>query len=127
MKILTTSIARILFAIPFLVFGMMHFAFADQMKMGIPAFVPGALFLVYLSGAGLIAASLSLFIQKWVKEAMIGVSVFLISTIMLVHVPGLGNPDPMFQQMAMSGLFKDIGLLGASLTFLGLYSDKKLS
>jgi putative oxidoreductase len=122
MKNLTATAGRILFAVPFLVFGLMHFAFAQNMAMAIPSFLPGGVIWIYLSGAGLIAAAVSLFIQKLTKEAMIGISFFLVSTIAMVHVPGMGNPDPMMQQMAMSGLFKDIGLLGGALTYFGLYS-----
>lgn len=125
MKYLTTTTARILFALPFLVFGIMHFVFANQMAMAIPSFLPGAQFWVYLSGIGIFAAAISLFIQKLVKEAMVGVSIFLVATIALIHFPGMGNPDPMIQQVAMSGLFKDIGLLGGALTYLGIYSHKQ--
>ncbi len=124
MKTLTTTVARILFAVPFLVFGLMHYAFADQMALALPSFLPGGTLWIYATGTGLIAASISLFIQKLTKEAMIGVSLFLVSTIALVHIPGMGNPDQMMQQMAMSGMFKDIGLLGGALTYLGVYSNK---
>jgi uncharacterized membrane protein len=125
MKTLTTTTARILFALPLLVFGLMHFAFASNMAMAIPSFLPGGVLWIYLSGTGLIAGAVSLLIQKWTKEAMIGYSFFLVSTIAFVHVPGMSNPDQMMQQMAMSGLFKDIGLLGGALTYLGLYSTKQ--
>jgi uncharacterized membrane protein len=124
MKLLTTTIARILFAIPFLVFGLMHFAFAENMAKAIPSFLPGGVIWIYLTGAGLVAAAISLFIQKYTKEAMYGIILFLISTISLLHIPGMGNPDQMMQQYAMSGLFKDMGLLGGALTYLGIYSNK---
>lgn len=125
MKSLTKNAARILFAVPFLVFGINHFIFADQMKMAIPSFLPGGIFWVYATGLGILAASISLLIQKMTKEAMIGLSLFLIATIAFVQIPGMGNPDPMMQQMAMLGLFKDIGLLGGALTYLSIYSQKQ--
>lgn len=125
MKILTTTIARILFAVPFLIFGLMHFAFAENMAKVIPSFLPGGVFWIYATGAGLIAAAVSLIIQKMVKEAMFGLALFLISAVAMIHMPGMGNPDPMMQQMAMSGLLKDIGLLGGVLTYAGIYSQKQ--
>ncbi|MBP6672764.1 MAG: DoxX family protein [Bacteroidetes bacterium] len=124
MKLITTTVARILFAIPFLAFGLMHFAFAENMGKAIPSFLPGGVLWVYLSGAGLIAAAVSLFIQKMVTEAMFGLSLFLVSAVALIHMPGMGNPDPMMQQMAMSGLLKDIGLLGGALSYAGIYAKK---
>ena len=124
MKTLTTTIARIFFAIPFLMLGIAHFAFADQMKMAIPSFLPGGVLWIYLTGFGIVAAAISLFIQKMTKEAMIGISLFLVATIAFIQIPGMNNPDPMLQQMAMTGLFKDIGLLGGALTYLGIYSKQ---
>ena len=41
MKILTTTIARIIFAIPFLIFGLNHFMKADMMAGMVPSFLPG--------------------------------------------------------------------------------------
>lgn len=124
MKTLTTVVARILFSLPFFVFGLLHFAVADNMAQALPSFLPGGVIWIYLTGLGLLAAAVSLWIQKWTKEALLGISFFLISTIAMVHVPGFSNPDPMMQQMAMSGLFKDLGLLGGALSYLGVYSHK---
>ena len=124
MKTLTTTIARILFGIPFLVFGLMHFSFADKMAGIVPSFLPGGILWIYLTGFGLVLAAISLFTQKFTKEAMIGTSIFLVATIALVQAPGMANPDPMMQQMAMSGFLKDTGLLGGALTYLGIYSSK---
>ncbi|NUN69540.1 MAG: DoxX family protein [Bacteroidetes bacterium] len=122
MKILTTVVARVLFALPFLVFGLMHVAAGQNMAMMIPSFLPGGVLWVYLTGVALIAGGLSLIINKLAKEALIGLSVFLIAVVATVHVPGVSNPDPMMQQIAMSGLLKDIGLLGGALAYLGSYS-----
>lgn len=124
MKTLTTTVARILFGVPFLVLGSLHFAFADQMKMALPAFLPGGVLWMYVTGIGLVAAAISVFSQKFINYAMIGLSIFLMATIAIIHIPNLGNPDPIMMQMAMSGMFKDIGLLGGALVFLGLYSTK---
>jgi putative oxidoreductase len=125
MKTLTTTVARILFGVPFLVFGLMHFAFSDQMAKAIPSFLPGGILWIYLTGTGLISAAISLYTEKLTKEAMIGLSIFLVLTIAIVQIPGMINPDPIRQQMAMSGLFKDIGLLGGGLTYLGIYTHKQ--
>ena len=123
MKTLTTTVARILFGVPFLVLGLMHFAFGDKMAAAIPSFLPGGVLWGYLTGAGLVAAAISLYIKKLTKEAMIGLSIFLVSAIAFVHAPGLGNPDPMMQTVAMTGFLKDIGLLGGALTYLGISSQ----
>ena len=120
MKTLTTTVARVLFGVPFLVLGLMHFAFGEKMAAAIPSFLPGGVLWIYLTGAGLVAAAVSLYTKKLTKDAMIGLSVFLISAIAFVHAPGLGNPDPMMQMVSMTGFLKDIGLLGGALTYLGI-------
>lgn len=122
MKTLTTTIARILFAVPFLGLGLMHFAFANAMAGAIPSFLPGGVLWVYLTGTGIIAAAISLISQKFTKEAMIGLSIFLVATISMVQFPGMSNADPMMAQMSTVGFLKDIGLLGAALSYLGQYS-----
>jgi putative oxidoreductase len=127
MKILTTNRSHGSYLrYPSSSLALMHFAFAENMAKAIPSFLPGGVFWVYATGAGLIAAAtISLFIQKMVKEAMFGlVALPDISNRAMIHMPGMGNPDPMMQQMAMSGLFKDIGLLGGALTYAGIYSQK---
>lgn len=125
MKILTTVVARVLFALPFLVFGLLHLAAGQNMAMMIPSYLPGGVLWVYLTGIGLLAGGISLIINKMTKEALLGISVFLVATIAMVQAPGLTNPDPMMQQMAMSGFFKDLGLLGGALAYLGIDSNKQ--
>jgi uncharacterized membrane protein len=125
MKTLTTTIARIFFAMPFLVFGILHLVAGQGMAMAIPAYLPGGVVWVYLTGIALIAGAVSLLVQKLTKEALIGISLFLVATIFMVQAPGLANPDPMMQQMAMSGFFKDLGLLGGALAYLGTYTNKQ--
>lgn len=125
MNILTTVVARVLFALPFLVFGLLHVAAGQNMAMMIPSYLPGGVLWVYLTGVGLIAGGVALIINKMMKEALIGISVFLIATVAMVQAPGLMNPDPMMQQMAMSGFFKDLGLLGAAFLYLGIVTKKQ--
>lgn len=125
MKLLTSTVARILFGVPFLMFGVNHFFYAPVMQGMIPSFLPGGILWIYLTGIGLIAAAVSLFIAKLTKEAMIGVSLFLLAAIAFIHIPGLGSPDQAVMERSMMGMLKDIGLLGASLSFYGQFSGPK--
>src|SRR2546421_4669385 len=111
MKVLTTTIARILFAIPFAIFGILHLMNADKMAGYVP--IPGGAFWMYFTGVALIAAAVSMVTRKLVKIAAIGLAVFLLLTIILIQIPGLSNPQ--MAQMAMTGLLKDTSLLGGAL------------
>ncbi len=57
MNILTTSGARLLYAIPMALFGILHFMNASDMAGMVPSFIPGGVFWVYLTGLGLILAA----------------------------------------------------------------------
>jgi putative oxidoreductase len=104
-------IARILFALPLLIFGLMHFAFAKNMAGMVPSYIPGGIFWIYFTGLGLILTSVSLLINKYTKISGLLLSLMLLIFILTMHIPGIiaGN------QMAMGGLLKDVGLIAGAL------------
>ncbi len=97
---------KYLFAIPFAVFGIFHFAFAENMK----GLAFGSSILVYLTGAALIAAAVSMLIGKLDKLAAVLLAVFLLLTAFLVHLEAAQGGDA-------GNLLKDIMLAGASLMY----------
>ncbi len=116
MKILTSSIARIIFAIPFLVFGTFHFLNTEAMLSMVP--IPGGLFWVYFTGLALIAASVSIILNKLTMISCILLAFLLLTFIVTIHIPGLMNESTM--QMSMMNLLKDMALMGAALSFAGV-------
>lgn len=104
-----TTIGRILFGLPFIIFGLFHFLNAEQMGGMVP-FPPQTLW-VYLSGAGLILAGISILIQKKAKLALRLLALELLIFVAVIHLPAVIGGD----QMAMSGLLKDLALAGAAL------------
>ena len=123
MNTLTKTSGRILFSVPFLAFGIMHFFFGEGMKGMVPSYLPGGVAWVYITGAALIAAGVSIITKKEGKLAMLLLSVFLVITIATVHIPALANQATM--QMAMAGALKDIGLLGGALTYAAIFSSEE--
>jgi uncharacterized membrane protein YphA (DoxX/SURF4 family) len=113
-----TNIGRIVYAIPFLIFGIFHFMNAGGMAERILNGWPANVFIVYLTGAALILASISIIINKLARTASLLLALFLLLTIALVHLPGLANEDTM--QMAMSNALKDMGLMGGAIILAGL-------
>lgn len=122
MKTLTTTVARILFAIPMLIFGMMHFMNAGMMAGMVP--LPGGVFWVYLTGLGLVAASISIFTQKFTKIACLLLAVMLMMFVLTIHLPGVMSGDPAKMQMAMPNMLKDMALAGAALLLAGIYNKE---
>lgn len=123
MKTLTTTVARILFAIPMLIFGIMHFMNAGMMAGMVP--LPGGVFWVYLTGLGLVAAAISIFTQKFTKIACLLLAVMLMMFVLTIHLPGVMSGDPAKMQMAMPNMLKDMALAGAALLLAGIYNKEK--
>ncbi len=121
MKQLTTTVARVLFAIPFLVFGLMHFMKGGDMVSYVPSFIPGGVFWVYLVGLGLVAAAVSIIMQKKAKMACLLLAIMLMIFVLTIHIPGLFNDATM--QMSMTMMLKDLALSGAALFFSGSFAD----
>ncbi|OGU17638.1 MAG: hypothetical protein A2X61_02210 [Ignavibacteria bacterium GWB2_35_12] len=118
-------IGRIVFALPFLVFGINHFIYAPMMAGLVPSYVPGGVFWVYITGAGLIAASVSVAANRLVKISGLLLALLLLLFVLTIHIPGLGNPQ--MAQMAMIGLLKDTAMMGAAImasAFFGNWEKK---
>jgi len=122
MKILTTTVARILIALPFLVFGLMHMFAAEQMTDVVPAWLPAPVFWVYFTGLCMIAGGASIVAQKYAALGSKLLSLLLAIIILTIQLPMLGNPE--MQQMAIIGFLKDLGLLGATLTYARLFEEQ---
>lgn len=118
MKTLTGPIARILYGLPLIMFGYMHFANAGQMTGMV--WLPGGAFWVYLTGIALFLAAISFVVDRYVVYAAYGLTLFLLLTALTVHLPAvLGG-----SQANMSGLLKDLMLAGAALYFAGRKSEE---
>lgn len=109
------------FAIPFAVFGILHFLNASAMAGMVP--VPGGAFWMYFTGAALIAGSVGILTGILGKWAALGLAALMLTFILFIHIPGLG--DPKTQQMATMGLLKDLALLGGALTWAALFHEEK--
>ena len=76
---MTNKLPRLLFSLPFIILGSMHFINAPAMAGLVPTFVPGAIFWVYFTGICLVAAGISLNIGKKDGLAMKLLAVLLIT------------------------------------------------
>jgi len=111
MKPLSNSIIRILFSIPFLVFGIMHILAGKDMAAMIPPYIPWPIIWVYITGIALIAAAISFILNKKAKLAGILLAVLLLLFVVTIWLPRAANND----LTAISSLLKDIGLMAGSL------------
>ena len=124
MKKLTGKPAQIIFAIPFAIFGLFHFMNAGSMT-GVLGGWPAAEFLVYLSGAGLIAAAVAIIINKYARLACLLLAAELLIILVATQIPMLSNPD--MAQMATINILKDISLIGGALMVAGMLDNNVTS
>lgn len=106
------NLGKYLFAIPMLMFGIGHMGNANAMSGMVP--IPGGAFWVYLTGAALIAAAVSIAIGKMDKLATALLGLMLIIFALSIHLPGMMGSEGMEQQAYMGNLMKDLSLGGAA-------------
>jgi len=110
---LTGPVARVLFALPFFIFGINHFANTDQLTGVVPEIIPGSAFWVYLTGAAFLATSTAIMANRFVATAGLVLAAILLTFVLSVHLPALlGGAEG---GMAMTHLLKDTALAGGAL------------
>ena len=122
MKKLTT-IGRILFAIPFALFGINHFLMLDYYLGMLTSFVPLGAYTIILTGIMLIAASISIITKILVKFSTLLLAGLLFIFIITIHIPHMFTDAD--KTITIIGLLKDISLLGGSLMIAGIYSEEE--
>ena len=114
----TNTIAKasqIVFALVMAIFGLFHFMGADGMAGYVPAYIPGGVIWVYITGLGLILAAVAMIIGKYTKLACYLLGAMLLIFVLTLHLPGyLHAADSAAKQAAMPGLLKDIALAAAA-------------
>ena len=110
------SLGRWIFPAPFAIFGLMHFMNAEAMSGMVPGYMPAPTIFVFLSGAGLIAAAVSMYIGKYDKLAATLLGIMLLLFVLMLHLPGAmaGGEEA---AGPMGNLLKDIGLAGAAFIY----------
>ena len=117
------SLGRWFFVIPFALLGILHFMDAGAMVNNVvPSYMPAKLVWVYIAGAGLIAASVSMLLGKWDKLAATLLAVFLLLLVAIVHAP---NAVGAGSQSAVSFMCKDLALAGAAMMYALNYAKDR--
>jgi putative oxidoreductase len=115
---LTHQIGRILFAVPFLGFGISHLMRGSDMAAILPTWLPGnEIIYVYITGALQILAAIAIIIKKYDYQAALGLAALTLLIVLIVHLPAFSNGPT--GQIVMANALKDIALAGAALLYAG--------
>ena len=120
-----TTIGRILFAIPFAIFGINHFLMTDYYLGMLTSFIPLGAYTIILTGIMLIAVSISIISKIFVKLSTTLLAVLLFIFIITIHIPHLIIETD--KTISLIALLKDISLMGGSLMIAGIYSEEEES
>ena len=120
-----TTIGRILFALPFALFGINHFMMTDYYIGMLTSFIPLGAYTIILTGIMLIVASISIISKKFVKFSTIMLAILLFIFIVTIHIPHLFIAAD--RTVTIIALLKDISLMGGSLMIAGIYSDEEVN
>lgn len=116
MKNLAT-IGRILFALPFAVFGINHFLMMDYYLGMLTSFVPLGGYTIILTGLIMIGVSISIITKKFIRLSTLILAGLLFIFIVTIHIPHL--LDGSDKTPIVIALLKDISLMGGSLMIAG--------
>lgn len=116
-----TVTGRILFALPFGIFGLNHLLMVDFFTGMLTTIIPGGGFTVIFTGVLLIAACILIILKKFVKEAAATLAVLLLLFILTIHIPHLVQSTTHEETMwALVNLLKDTSLMGGAILILGI-------
>jgi putative oxidoreductase len=118
-----TTLGRILFALPFAIFGINHFLMTDYYLGMLTSFIPLGAYTIILTGIMLIVASISIITKKFVRFSTIMLAILLFIFIITIHIPHLFIEAD--RTVTLIALMKDISLMGGSLMIAGIYSEEE--
>jgi uncharacterized membrane protein YphA (DoxX/SURF4 family) len=114
-------LGRILYGLPFLGFGAGHLINADKMSVMVPAYIPGGVVWIYLTGVAFIVASVAIVTGIKARAACFGLALMLLVFVATIDLPGMANPNVQLQMMSTVGLLKDVSLVGAALVLASTF------
>jgi uncharacterized membrane protein len=117
--------AGIIFGIPWIVFGIQHFMYADFVSGLVPAYMPVRIFWAYLTGVAMIAAGISFIIRRQVRLAAFLLGCMLLLFILMLHTLLLsGEPQV---GMHWTRALQDTAIMGAAFGLCLIYSPHSSS
>lgn len=114
----------LLFAFTLVIFGLQHFWNASFVASLIPTWLPGRLFLTYLTGVGLIAAGVSMAFRVAVKLSARLLAATFFLWVAILHVPRVAAHSENGDEW--SSAFVALAMCGASLIVAGRASRRAL-
>lgn len=115
-------VIQIVFAVPWIIFGVQHFMYVDFVANIVPQYFPARWFWVYLTGAAMIAAGFSFIVNKKSSLAAALLGTMLLTFILLIHVPTIaGEPSVINWTRAL----QDLAIASIAFMLAGIVSGER--
>ena len=103
-QIISSRIAGIIYALSIGSFGILHFMNAEEMKSGVPDYLPGGIAWIYITGACFILAAIAIIINKMTRVACYLLALMLLIFVFTLHLKHLvnGNYTNVLKDTAMA-------------------------
>lgn len=117
------SLGKWMFALPMLLFGILHFGPLEYSLPYIPSWLPFPAFWVYFAGVGLILFAVSFLLGRKDRLAALLLALELLLFVVLIHIPKLLEGD----FLGLIATFRDTAMAGAALMFAEAFArDRSL-
>lgn len=120
-----TTIGRVLFALPFAIFGINHFVMLDYYLGMLTSFIPLGAYTIILTGILMIVTSISIITKKYIVQSTLILASLLFIFIITIHIPHLLHDAE--KTATIIALLKDISLMGGSLMIAGIYTEETVT
>ena len=114
-----SALGRFIYAIPFGIFGILHFMYAPAWASMVLKGWPIAEGLTYIVGLAFILAAVSIILNIKARLACLLLALLLLIFDVTLHIPGMLAGGQM-AQMQLGNFLKDTALMGAALTYAGI-------
>ncbi|MGG9964336.1 hypothetical protein [Ferruginibacter sp. SUN106] len=103
-QLISSRIAGIIYALAIGSFGVLHFVNAEEMKSGVPDYIPGGIVWIYITGTCLILAAIAIIINKATRLACYLLAAMLLIFVFTIHLKHLvnGNYTNILKDTAMA-------------------------
>jgi putative oxidoreductase len=116
-----SATGRILFGLPFGILGLNHFFMKDFYLGLLTSFIPGGAYTILLVGFAMIAASISIIFNRYIKIACYSLAFLLLLFILTIHIPHILTAAN--STVGMIELMKDLSLMGGALMIAGIQKE----
>jgi len=112
-------LGAILFALPIIFFGTLHFVYAKEAGDYIPSWIPGHLFWMYFCGAALLGSGIAILshIQSRLAATLLGAMIF--TWFVILHTPKVIAAAPANRAGELSSAFLALAYCGIALVIAG--------